>query len=149
MPGQKAAPKQQTRANHARFHAIFHFFFVPSMVLLILLAVYQVFWNPGLFTFSVLLLLADVAVVGLLARIYALKVQDRVIRLEEQLRLVALLPETLQSAVLRLSERQLIALRFAPDDEIPALVERVLSENLDSKSIKSSIQRWRPDHWRV
>ena len=82
-------------------------------------------------------------------RVYALKVQDRVIRLEERLRLAALLPAALQPRIGDLSVDQLIGLRFASDAELPGLVEKTLGGNLNRKQIKELIKNWKPDTWRV
>ena len=82
-------------------------------------------------------------------RLYALKVQDRVIRLEEQLRLAKLLPESLKSRVCELTEDQLIGMRFASDGELSGLVEKSLAGKWSRKEVKQAIQTWRPDNWRV
>jgi hypothetical protein len=84
------------------------------------------------------------------ARVFPLKAQDRVIRLEEQLRMTRLLPAPLAERAATLSTRQLIALRFASDQELAELVEWVLAGSVtDAKAIKQRIRSWRPDHQRV
>ena len=82
-------------------------------------------------------------------RLYPLKVQDRVIRLEERLRLQALAPSEWHTQIYRLTEDQLIGLRFAADDEVVALAKQALEENLNRKQIKERIKNWRADYWRV
>ena len=97
--------------------------------------------------------LVVVAVAAFLAlfklRLYPLKVQDRVIRLEERLRLQALAPAEWHAQVYRLSEDQLIGLRFASDDEVVSLAKEALEQNLTRKQIKERIKTWRPDDFRV
>jgi hypothetical protein len=82
-------------------------------------------------------------------RTYPLKVQDRVIRLEERLRLQALAPQQWHAQIYKLREDQLIALRFASDDEVVELAKQALEQNLNRKQIKERIKSWRPDEWRV
>jgi hypothetical protein len=82
-------------------------------------------------------------------RSYPLKVQDRVIRLEERMRLQALAPTEWHSQIYRLSEDQLIGLRFAADDEVVELAKQALEQNLDRKQIKERIKSWRADNWRI
>jgi hypothetical protein len=82
-------------------------------------------------------------------RSYALRVQDRIIRLEETLRLREILPPALQSYIQQLAPGQFIALRFASDEELPARVAEALKENLSPDQIKRRIQTWRPDTFRV
>jgi hypothetical protein len=82
-------------------------------------------------------------------RTYPLKVQDRVIRLEERLRLQLLAPADWQKEIVRLSEAQLIGLRFAPDEEVVGLAKQALAENLTRKQIKERIKNWRADNFRI
>ena len=151
-----AEKKPQTLANHVRFDPPFHFYLIPIFGLALILTLIHFFahiTHGNIFdhVHAFLLILLAVAFVLLLlkTRLYALKVQDRVIRLEERLRLTQLLPEPLRSRIPELTEDQLIGLRFASDAEIPKLVERTLKENLSRADIKKAIQTWRPDYWRV
>ena len=144
-----AEKKPQTLQNHTRLDPAFHQFLLPVGVVLLGVAVYRLVdnfnWMNGVLVMAVIW--AIIAVFKI--RLYALKVQDRVIRLEEHLRMEKLLPASLQSRIPDLTERQIVALRFASDAELPSLVEKTLAGNLDSKQIKQSIQTWRPDYWRV
>jgi hypothetical protein len=83
------------------------------------------------------------------ARSSALRVQDRIIRLEEQLRYQRLLTAELLAASGALTIKQIIALRFASDAELPALMQRTLSEHLEPKAIKQAVTNWRPDYLRA
>ena len=146
----------QTFANHTRFDPPFHFFIVPIFVLGVIFAFIHFFAHLANADFrdnihAILLILLSLALLTWVfkTRLYALKVQDRVIRLEERLRLMQLLPEPLRTRIPELTEGQLIGLRFASDAELPKLAERALNEKLSRKDIKKAIQNWRADYWRV
>jgi len=143
--------QQQTYANHVRYHAPFHYFLSPLMLLLLVWSVVQVVRHPGWETVMGLVLTLVLVVTTFLTRVYAMKVQDRVIRLEEHLRFARLLPaETARQATEKIPLRLVIALRFAPDEELPGLIARVLDGSLAQPAeVKKAIQSWRGDYWRV
>lgn len=141
--------KPQTFANHSRLDPSYHFFVVPVFLLLAIAGMVHFIWRPGWHTALMFVVAVALATAVSKIRTYSLRVQDRVIRLEETLRLKALLPEPLRSRIPELTEGQLIALRFASDTEVPALTARALSEKLSRADIKKAIQTWRPDYWRV
>ena len=141
--------RPQTLANHAKFDPLFHFFLAPILLACFIASI--VFLFHGINALHIWLAVFSLAafLLSFKTRVYSLKVQDRVIRLEERLRLSRLLPESLKAKIPELTEQQLIALRFAADAGIPSLVEKILRENLEPKAIKKAINNWRPDYWRV
>jgi Family of unknown function (DUF6526) len=139
----------QNLKNHAMFDPPFHFFLAPVGLVLLISSIVELVKNPGWMTGVHVLTMVWLVVLVFKTRIYSLKVQDRVIRLEERLRLAALLPAPLQPRIGDLSVDQLIGLRFASDAELPGLVEKTLGGNWNRKQIKEAIQNWRPDTWRV
>jgi hypothetical protein len=144
-----AEPKTQNFQNHARLDPLYHFFLSPVAALMVIGSIYEVVRNPGWVSGAHVLAAVWAYIALFKLRVYPLKVQDRVIRLEERLRMEKLLPEPWKSRIPELSEAQLIALRFASDAELPELVEKTLGGNLDPKTIKQSIRNWRPDYFRV
>lgn len=142
----------QSYSHHTRWDPLFHFFVLPVFVLAALFAIVMhlfVHRQHPLHGIFVTLFAIAVLIALFKIRLYALKVQDRVIRLEERLRLGNLLPEGLRSRIPELSERQLIALRFASDGELAGLAQKAINEKLSPDEIKKSIKNWRPDNWRV
>lgn len=142
----------QSYRQHTRYDPIFHFFAIPVFMLAVVAAIVHLVLRPRSHpAHSLLMVLIAVALLVAIfkIRLYPLKVQDRVIRLEERLRLATLLPESLRARIPELSEQQLIALRFASDGELAGLAQRALNEKLSPEEIKKSIQSWRADNWRV
>lgn len=139
----------QSSKHHARFDVPYHVVLLGTLVVNFVVAIALIVRHPGFWSawFLVLSLVAFVALFRL--RQYPLKVQDRVIRLEERLRLQALAPVEWHTQIYRLSEDQLIGLRFAADDEVVELAKQALEHNLDRKQIKERIHNWRADNWRV
>ena len=144
-----AEKRPQTFANHVRFDPLFHFFALPIFGLSVIWSIVHFIRHPGLQSAVAFVVLCAATVVALKVRLYSLRLQDRVIRLGERLRLATVLPESLRSRIPELTEPQLVGLRFAPDGELPGLCEKALRENLSRGDVKKSIQSWRPDYWRV
>jgi hypothetical protein len=139
----------QTFANHGRSDPPYHFFLVPLALAALILSIVVLVRNPSLAAALWVVLALAFLLLASKARAYALKVQDRVIRLEERMRLAMLLPEGLRPRIGELTESQLIGLRFASDAELPALAQRAMNEHLTNKQIKTAIQTWRADNFRV
>jgi hypothetical protein len=142
----------QSFKNHTRRDPVFMFLIFPILLLNLAFAIYATIhaW-PG-FQHTHLWWIVMSIVLFLMAgmsRHYAVKNQDRIIRLEEQLRLADLLDEDHLDLIDKITMQQFIALRFASDAELPSLAARAVAENLDPKQIKESITTWRPDHDRV
>jgi hypothetical protein len=143
---------EQNLKNHGRLDPPVHFVLFAILVANLVFSIFHMihhradafFAGPW---FVVLSLAVFIPFVKL--RAYPLRVQDRVIRLEERIRLQALAPTEWHSQIYRLSEDQLIGLRFAADDEVLELAKQALEQNLDRKQIKERIKSWRPDNWRI
>ena len=143
------AEKTQSFKNHGRLDPAFHQFLVPVALILLIGAIVNVVRNFGWSSGWHLLAVVWGIVAMFKIRLYALKVQDRVIRLEERLRLQQVLSDPLRGRIGELNEDQFIGLRFASDGDLPGLVEKTLAGKWDRKQIKQAIQNWRPDYWRV
>jgi len=144
-------PAEQNLSNHTRFYPQFHFFVIPMLLINLGFHVSRLV-KEGLSIGGIGgTLFAFALPVGFLScRLFSLTVQDRVIRLEEQLRYMRLLPADLQTRVGELSIGQIVSLRFASDAELPVLARKVLDDKIGNrKAIKQMIQNWRPDHLRA
>ncbi len=139
----------QTYANHRRYDPPFHFFTFGVLAISFCLAVWRTVRNPSFENAWWTVVAAAALVLIFRVRIYALKVQDRIIRLEERLRLEKLLSGPLRGRIPEITERQLIGLRFASDGEVEGLVKQALDEQISGEEIKKRIQVWRPDTLRV
>jgi hypothetical protein len=143
---------EQSLKNHTRFDPPFHFFLAPVVLVNLGLSIYYTLHQWPLHSRSHLwwcvMALAFLVALALL-RAYPLKVQDRVIRLEERLRMARLLSPAELDQSHSLTLKQVVALRFASDAELPALVRRTVTEGLAPRAIKAAITSWRPDHDRV
>jgi len=140
----------QSFANHTRWHPPFHFFVVPVLLINFIWAVVDFVKAPGRHSGWWIVVSLALALLALIARMNSVKVQDRVIRLEEKLRYQQLLPPALAQQCSTLTIGQIVALRFAGDDELEELVSAVVSGKLTaSKDIKQAIKNWRADTFRV
>ena len=140
----------QTFDSHTRWHPLFHFFILPvtaiNVIVMIVIAVRSFSW---LAVWNVIVAIA-VCALATIVRFYATKNQDRIIRIEESVRLWRVLPRDLQPRISDLTTGQLVALRFAPDDELTELVRAILAgEVRGRRNIKKRIRNWRPDTERV
>jgi hypothetical protein len=144
------ANQTQTYASHRRWIPAFHFFVLPVLFANFIVAVIRVVRTPDFpATWAAIVALA-LALGILYARVMPLRAQDRVIRFEERTRLERLLPADLRGRIDELTPGQLIALRFAPDDEVPDLARRALNGELKGQAdIKRAIRNWRGDYLRV
>jgi hypothetical protein len=143
---------QQNLKNHGRidppFHVVLFFVLVANLVFAVFHMIHH--WADSYWASKWYLLLSLVVFIPYLKlRTYPLRVQDRIIRLEERLRLQTLAPAEWHTQINRLTEDQLIGLRFAADDEVVALAKQALEHHLTRKQIKERIQNWRPDHFRI
>lgn len=142
--------EEQTYKNHVRWYPLFHFVVAPIFVLNFLFQAYRFYQEPGLDRGVWVVVCLNFILLALAARLMALKAQDRTIRLEERLRCRELLSAETAAKAQGLSAVQLIALRFASDEELGGLVERTLNgEFANTKEIKLAIKNWRGDHLRV
>ena len=143
----------QSYATHRRWDPWYHFFAfaVVSISLFAAIWTFVKSLSGGFSIWAVWNVLVWTAVVALALRIrsYPLKLQDRIIRLEERLRLATLLDDSLRTRIGELGVQQLVGLRFASDPEVPGLVKLALDERLSGEEIKKRIQTWRPDTLRV
>jgi hypothetical protein len=142
---------EQNFANHGKTVPPFHFFAIPIFLINFVWSLYRLktlgFSFQGVFG---VLLAAALVVLVFSARLFALAVQDRLIRLEERLRYAQVLPADLQARTSDLTIDQVVALRFASDAELPALARKVLDEKLvQRKAIKQLVKNWKPDYLRA
>ena len=143
----KSSP--QNFKNHGRIDPPYHMVLATILAVNLYIVGLFAFRHPSVLSWWLVILSIAIWIPVLRLRQYPLKVQDRVIRLEERLRLQALAPAEWHTQIYKLSEDQLIALRFASDDEVVALAKQALEENLTRKQIKERIKSWRPDDWRI
>src|SRR5262245_50101600 len=140
----------QTYKNHVRWYPLVHFIITPLLAFHLIWSLVVLIVYPNWDRAEYLLLAIILILVNFAARLQALKAQDRIIRLEETLRYRTLLSSELAAKACALSTGKIIALRFAADEELSALIERVLAGEFNTnREIKQAVQNWRGDYLRV
>jgi len=143
---------KQDRLNHVRYYTPHHFIFYPLMLLLLVMSVLFISRYPDKDTewkmFAALVFV--IAWFSFMVRQhYALTLQNRIVRLEMRLRYYQLTGQRLDTIEPQLEFGQIAALRFASDEELPALVKQTIDEQLKPAAIKKLIKNWQADHMRV
>jgi Family of unknown function (DUF6526) len=140
----------QSYATHTKLVPAYHYLTFAILTLNLGWSVWQAIRHLSFATVLGAALAIALILIALYARTFALTVQDRVIRLEERLRLEKLLPADLVARIPEINRSQFVALRFASDEEVTELVREVLSGNLRSRDeIKKRVRNWRADHLRA
>jgi hypothetical protein len=140
----------QSYATHRRWVPLYHFVLAALVLVLLGWQIWELIRDPSVGAVRDLLLLVAVALSFYYLRTFPLVAQDRIIRLEERLRLERLLPEDLRGRIEELTPGQLIGLRFASDGEVAELCRWILQEHVtEREAIKKRVKSWRPDHLRV
>ncbi len=140
----------QNYSNHTRFNPLFHFVVIPLLLVNMIWSFYQFYKLQSWDSAENILLALTLILLALAARLHGLRVQDRVIRLEEEIRYGRVLNSDLQERSRSLKLGQIIALRFASDEELPGMVERTLKGEFEKNNdIKKAVTNWRGDHLRV
>ncbi len=136
----------QTYKTHAKLVPLFHYVALPILLINILVSAYSVVRAPGLPSVWSLLMGVALFFGALFARVFALAAQDRVIRLEERMRMKELLPADLKGRIPEFTREQIIGLRFASDGELPELAATVLRDNIQKRDdVKKMVKNWRAD----
>ena len=141
----------QNYSNHRRTVPIFHFVLLPVLLLTLIGACVNLYESWGdherMYGASLIVVLTFcLMIMSVLARVFALKAQDRAIRAEENLRHFVLTGKLLDPGLAAL---QIVALRFASDPEFPGLAARAAQENMKPDAIKQAVKNWRADFYRV
>lgn len=142
---------QQNYNNHRRFMPVYHYLLALTTVAVLIGSFVNLFktmgTEAGLYSASLIVVMAvNLTIIYVLMRTFALRAQDRAIRAEENLRSFVLTGKLLDS---KLTVRQIVGLRFASDEELQALANRAVAENLSEDDIKKAIKNWRADNYRV
>ena len=144
------AEKPQSAASHAKMVPMYHYVTFGLLLASLIYFAFKVFTDFSVERVMFLLFVMAMVLSTLFGRIFALGVQDRVIRLEERLRMARVLPPDLHDRIDTISTELLIGLRFASDEELEGLVRRALDgEFADRKAVKLAVQNWRADHQRI
>ncbi len=140
----------QTFKSHTKNVPLFHFVALPILLLNVIWSLVRAATDFSADTAIGIVVAFALLIVAFFARVFALGAQDRVIRLEERLRMQHLLPDDLKPRINDFTTNQMIALRFASDAELPDLARKVLDENIgERKAIKQLIKTWRADYQRL
>jgi hypothetical protein len=139
----------QSLKNHGRLDPPYHFILLAVLTANLFIVLCYTWSHLNLYSEWLTVLSIAAFIPAMKLRTYPLKVQDRVIRLEERLRLQSLAPAEWHAQIYHLTEDQLIGLRFAADDEVVELAKLALEQNLSRKQIKERIKNWRADDWRI
>jgi hypothetical protein len=141
---------EQTYKSHRKYIPLFHFFVEPVLLLNVIAQLLYLNKFRTLYKAWMVVVAVALAALPFVVRYMVARVQDRVIRLEERLRLASVLPAEVRGRIDDLTTPQLVALRFAPDDEVVGLAQRCLNGELTKgDQIKKEIRTWRPDEARA
>lgn len=144
------AENRQTYATHTRWYPLVHFVLTPLFLVNFVASAWTAMKSPSGATLWAAVVALGILLLLFAARLMALTVQDRVIRLEERLRMRELLPADLHGRIGELSREHFVGLRFAGDAELPELTRRVLAGELKTQTeIKKAVAQWRADHLRA